>query len=280
MLERRVAAFDIETIPDPDLGRRLLGIDGDDAVVVREMARRRLEETTGKSDYPQLPWHRVVSVCVTELEPESGAISIRALGGEPFDERSHVEGFFSFVDSAPETETETEPVRLVSWNGGGFDLPVLRYRAMLLGVAAPAFYRHAEERGPNSYQDRYHGLHVDLMDVLSGHGASARVGLGTIGPVLGLPGKTFLERPVYDHILDGEGLRVTEYCKLDTVQTLLLFLSWSFHCGRVSRDDLRRYVANVRTAIGALPYPAWRDVEGMLEEWPSWDRGSAFGHEE
>jgi 3'-5' exonuclease len=268
MFDRRVAAFDIETIPDPDLGRRLLGIEGDDAAVVREMARRRLEETTGKSDYPHLPWHRVVSVCVTELDPVSDQVSIRALGGEPFDERSHVGGFFQLVEDAP----LSEPVRLVSWNGGGFDLPVLRYRAMMLGVTAPGFHRHAEERGPNSYQDRYHGLHVDLMDVLSGHGASARVGLGTIGPVLGLPGKTFLERPVYDHVIDGESARVTEYCMLDTVQTMLVYLSWSFHCGRITLDELRHWVAGVRAEIAKLTYPAWRDVEVMLASWPPWDR--------
>ena len=264
MLDRRIAAFDIETIPDPDLGRRLLGIEGDDAVVVREMVRRRLEESGGRTDYPQSPWHRIVCVCVSLLDPASGKVEIRSLGGEPFDERSHVEGFFRLFDDAPDT------IRIVSWNGGGFDLPVLRYRAMMLGVAAPAFYRDDEERRPNNYQNRYHDLHVDLMDVLSGYGASSRVGLGTIGPVLSLPGKTFLDRPVYDHILDGEGVRVTEYCKLDTVQTLLVFLTWAFHCGRLSREDLRRHVDSLRAEIDRLTYPAWRDVAAMLEGWPAW----------
>jgi predicted PolB exonuclease-like 3'-5' exonuclease len=264
MLDRRIVAFDIETIPDPDLGRRLLGIDGDDAAVVREMARRRLEESGGRTEYPQSPWHRVVSVCVSRLDPATGKVDIRALGGEPLDERSHVAGFFRLFDDAPDT------LRLVSWNGGGFDLPVLRYRAMMLGVAAPAFYRDDEERRLNDYLNRYHDLHIDLMDVLSGYGASSRVGLGTLGPVLGLPGKTFLDRSVYEHILDGEGARVTEYCKLDTVQTLLVFLSWAFHCGWLSREDLRRDVDGVRAAIAELTYPAWREVSATLEAWPPW----------
>jgi predicted PolB exonuclease-like 3'-5' exonuclease len=266
MFDRRIAAFDIETIPDPDLGRRLLGIEGDDAAVVREMARRRLEETTGKTDYPQLPWHRVVSVCVSTFDPDTRAIEIRSLGGEPSDERSHVEGFFRFVAAGT-----GEPMRLVSWNGGGFDLPVLRYRAMVLGVSAPELYRGDEEEGrKNSYQARYHGLHVDLMDVLSGHGASPRVGLGAMGQVLGLPGKTFLERPVYEHVLEGESTRVTEYCKLDTLQTLLVYLAWSHHTGHLSRDELLQCADAARVAVRALTYPAWRDVEAMLERWPAW----------
>ncbi len=65
MLDRPIVAFDIETIPDPDIGRRLLGVAGSDAEVVHEMVRLRLGETGGSSEYPQLPWHRIVSIeCV------------------------------------------------------------------------------------------------------------------------------------------------------------------------------------------------------------------------
>jgi predicted PolB exonuclease-like 3'-5' exonuclease len=117
MFDRPVAAFDIETIPDPDLGRRLLGLEGTDADVVHEMVRRRLAETDGTTEYPQLPWHRVVCVCVTTLDPASRNVEIRALGGELLDERSHVGGFFRFAERAP---------RLVSWNGG---VSICRYFA-------------------------------------------------------------------------------------------------------------------------------------------------------
>lgn len=97
MLDRPIVAFDIETIPDPDIGRRILGIAGSDAEVVHEMVRLRLEETSGSSEYPQLPWHRVVSICTTTLDPETGKVAIRALGGAAMNERSHIEGFFKLV---------------------------------------------------------------------------------------------------------------------------------------------------------------------------------------
>jgi predicted PolB exonuclease-like 3'-5' exonuclease len=264
MFDRRIVAFDIETIPDPDLGRRLLGLRGDDGDVVHELVRRRLAETEGGTEYPQHPWHRIVSVCVTVLDPESGAVEIRALGGDALDERSHVDGFFRFLEGGSRSP------RLVSWNGGGFDLPVLRYRAMMLGVAAPDFYRDDEDRRWNNYQNRYHDLHVDVMDVLSGYGASMRVGLGTLGKVLGLPGKAFLDRPIYEHILAGEGPRVTEYCKLDTVETLLVFLVWAHHAGRLPQADFCRHVDAVRGAVAELAYPAWREVDVALEGWPAW----------
>ena len=263
MFDRRVIAFDIETIPDPDLGRRVLGLRGGDAEVVRELVRLRLAETEGTTEYPKLPWHRVVSVCVTALDPERGTTEIRALGGDALDERSHVEGFFRFV-------AEAGSPRLVSWNGGGFDLPVLRYRAMMLGVVAPDFYRDDEERRWNNYQNRYHDLHVDVMDVLCGYGASSRVGLGPMAQMLGLPGKAFLDRPIYEHVLAGEGGRVHEYCKLDTVETLLVFLAWAHHTGRLALADLRRHVRTVRGALEGAAYAGWRDVARALDQWPAW----------
>jgi predicted PolB exonuclease-like 3'-5' exonuclease len=258
MLDRPVAAFDIETMPDPEIGRRLLRLSGTDADVVHEMVRRRLEETSGKSEYPQLPWHQIVSVCATLLDPATGRVQIRAFGQEEvLDERSHVEGFFRFL-----AEGAGAPL-LVSWNGGGFDIPVLRYRAMMLGLQAPLLYREDDDRRSSKH-------HVDLMDVLSGYGASPRVGLASICGLVGLPGKSFIDRPIYDHVLDGERRRVVEYCKMDTVETLLVFMVWAFHCGRMSREDLRRHVEGVRRALGELGYPPWRDVEQTLDGWPSW----------
>ncbi|MFI5309202.1 MAG: 3'-5' exonuclease, partial [Polyangiales bacterium] len=200
LLDQPIIAFDIETIPDPEVGRRILGLQGTDTEVVSEMVRKQLEETEGKTEYPQSPWHRVVAICACGLSPKSGRVKLGSLG-QPGDERSVLEAFFAMLK-------KENPPRLVSWNGSGFDLPVIRYRAMLHGVAAPNLYRTDGEFRFNNYQNRYHDMHLDLMDVLSGHGASSRVGLGNWGRTIGLPGKSFLERKVYEHVLDGELARV------------------------------------------------------------------------
>jgi predicted PolB exonuclease-like 3'-5' exonuclease len=51
----------------------------------------------------------------------------------------------------------------VSWNGGGFDLPVLHYRGLIHGVAAPRYwdmgegdYRDSRDFKWNNYISRYH----------------------------------------------------------------------------------------------------------------------------
>lgn len=248
MFDRPIVAFDIETVPDPDVGRRHHGLSGTDADVVREMVRLRLEETQGSTEYPSLPWHRVVCACATILDADG--CEIRALGGEAFDERGHVEGFFHLV-------SERAPL-LVSWNGRGFDLPVLRYRAMALGLAAPGFYHRKDE------------LHLDLMDELSSHGASRRAGLAAVSELLGLPSKRFLERPIYDHVLAGESARVVEYCKLDTVDTLLVYLAWAHHEGRLDPPHLLAAIDRLRTAVSRETDAGWRPIESALERWPAW----------
>ena len=276
MFDRPLVAFDIETIPDPEIGRRVLAIEGDDHAVVLEMVRRRQEESKGTQKYPQQPWHRIVCICVTVLDPRAGTIEMRALGSDPHDERSIIEGFFELfapltplTPVAPSASSRQSP-RLVSWNGGGFDLPVLRYRGMKHGIAAPGFYRTSGERQNASYGNRYHDLHVDVMDVLSGYGASARAGLGTTCNLLDLPGKSFLEGEVYEHYFAGEHARVVEYCKLDTLETLLVFLAWSVHNGSISHADLAARMTQIRALVAAQDYPAWADVGKRLAAWPSW----------
>lgn len=258
MLDKPLVAFDIETIPDPDIGRRIHGFTGSDADVVREMVHKRREETNGSTDYPQSPFHRIVCICATIAH--EGRLEIRRLPGDG--ERAMIESFYALV-------RELRP-RLVTWNGGGFDLPVLRYRAMHHGIAAPGFYDHEGDPRYGGYLGRYGTMHVDVMDTLSGHGASSHAGLANVSKLLELPGKAFLEKAVWEHWVDGESARIIEYCKLDTAMTTLIFLSWAHHAGHVSRENTLTLIQWVREAMAREPFEGWKPIRDALEGWPRW----------
>jgi hypothetical protein len=112
-------------------------------------------------------------------------------------------------------------------------------------------------------------MHVDLMDVLSGYGASMRVGLGMMSELLGFPGKSFIESEVYEHILRGQEDIVREYCKMDVLLTLLVFLSWLRSRGDVDTEDVRELVAGIRRRLGGETFDGWGDIVDGLEGWPA-----------
>ena len=60
-----VLAFDIETVPDIESGKRLYDLDGlTDKEVAEVMFSRRRQETDGASDFLRLHLHRVVAISV------------------------------------------------------------------------------------------------------------------------------------------------------------------------------------------------------------------------
>lgn len=261
MLDRPIAAFDIETIPDPAYGRRVLGLSGDDETVIRTMVAQRLEQTKGRTAYPRPPLHRVVAISVAWLDPTKNKLAIKALGDGAWDEPSQLRAFSRLLEHDPAP-------RLLSWNGNGFDMPIIRYRSMLHRLPMPGLYRTTGAWRWNNYANRYHDMHLDLMDVLSGYGASTRVGLGLLGDLLDFPNKAFLEHDVYEHLLRGEDELVRTYCKLDVVTTLLAFLRWCLHRGDLSPADEDRFVALIGHELARESHTGWREVVSALKAAP------------
>ena len=156
--------FDIETVPDVEFGRRLFGLEGlsDDEVGKAMQAKARQDSG---SDFLPHEQHRIVAISCAFRSREG--FRVWSLGDEGASERELVERFFDGIDKfTPE---------LVSWNGGGFDLPVLHYRALRFKVQAPRYWETGDEDNAfryNNYLGRFHWRHIDVMDVLSGYQAS------------------------------------------------------------------------------------------------------------
>jgi len=189
--------FDIETVPDVEFGRRLFGLEGlsDDEVGKAMQARARQESG---SDFLPHEQHRIVAISCAFRSRDG--FRVWSLGEESATERELVERFFDGIDKfTPD---------LVSWNGGGFDLPVLHYRALRFKVAAPRYWETGDEDNAfryNNYLGRFHWRHVDVMDVLSGYQARARASLSDTAVLLGFPGKLgFDGSQVWDAYRAGE----------------------------------------------------------------------------
>ena len=61
---------------------------------------------------------------------------------------------------------------------------MLRYLSLYHNVPAPALYHQDGDWRWDNYENRFHSMRVDPMDVLSGYGASRFVGLGDLSRLL------------------------------------------------------------------------------------------------
>jgi predicted PolB exonuclease-like 3'-5' exonuclease len=204
-----------------------------------------------------LPVHlQKVAVISCVLRNDDG-IKVFSLEGEEADViRRFYEGIEKFVP------------QLVSWNGGGFDLPVLNYRALMHGVPAPMFWETGDENRDfryNNYVSRYHARHLDLMDVLAMYQPRNNAPLDEVAQLAGLPGKIGVGgAKVWQAWLAGEAGKVRDYCEVDTVNTYLLFLRYQLMRGVFTKDAFEKETETLKKYLQAQSKAHWRE---FLQLW-------------
>jgi len=236
--------FDIETVPDVDRGRRLHGLEGlTDGQVAKAMFALRRQQSGG--EFLAHEQHRVVAIsCVLRSQD---SLKVWSLGDLNASEAELIQRFFDGIE-------KLSPC-LVSWNGGGFDLPVLHYRALLHAVQAPRYWETGDEDTAfryNNYLGRFHWRHMDVMDILSGYQNRARASLANTACLLGLPGKMgFDGSQVWDAYQAGNLLGIRRYCETDVLNTYLIYLRFELMRGRMTRERYAEEVERVKTLLRA-----------------------------
>jgi len=253
-----VLVFDIETIPDIASGRRLYELEGlSDVDVAKVMFHKRREET-GESEFLRHHLHRVVAISVVMRRADQ--FKVWSLGDEQSDEADLIRRFFDGIDKYAPT--------LVTWNGGGFDLPVLHYRALLHGISAPRYWDTGEldrDSKWNNYISRFHWRHTDLMDVLASYQPRANAPLDDIARMLGLPGKLGMDgSQVWDAYQAGKLVEIRDYCETDVVNTYLVYLRFELMRGNLDQSGYDQEVQRVREALNSETRPHWR---AFLDAW-------------
>jgi len=249
-----VLVFDLETIPDIDGLRRLRDADPDlnDAqVLAAELAERK---EAGKSEMLPLYLQRVLVVsCV--FRGVKGLTVQSFVDRSGSDEGQLIQTFFDKI--------EKHQPQLVSWNGGGFDLPVLHYRGLRHGVRADKYWDLGEDDREykwNNYISRYHTRHLDLMDLLAMYQPRASAPLDAMARLCGLPGKLGMDgAQVYPAYLDGKLEDIRRYCETDVVNTYLVYCRYQKMRGGFTDAEHDREVALVRDTLGQIDEPHWTE---------------------
>ena len=255
-----ILAFDIETVPDCAGIRRLYGLPEslpDNDVAAIAFQKRRTQ--TG-SDF--LPPHlqRVIEISCVLRDAEQ--IRVWSIGEPEEDERAAIQRFYDGI--------ERYTPQLVSWNGGGFDLPVLNYRGLAHGVSAARFWESGDEDRDfryNNYVNRYHTRHLDLMDVLAMYQPRNNAPLDDLARIAGFPGKIGMEgSAVWEQFCKGEVQRIRNYCEADCANTYLLYLRFQLLRGAFSAEHYRRECGLLRALLEKQDEPHWREFLAGWQE--------------
>lgn len=268
-MDSNILVFDIETIPDTDGGRRLYDLPDSlsDEDVARAMAAKRRQKS-GSTDFLQLPLHKVVAISVVRRHRSLKGDLFKVVSlGEPDAastdfERVLIQQFFKGID----TYTPT----LVSWNGGGFDLPVLNYRALQHGITAAKYWSRGNEDRDfrfDNYLSRYHWRHTDLMDVLAGFSPRAVAPLDMVAVLSGFPGKLGMDgSEVWETYLAGGLQKIRDYCDTDVINTYLVYLRFRLMAGELHADEYNAECEMVRAYLDSSEQP---HLQQFSQQWTS-----------
>jgi predicted PolB exonuclease-like 3'-5' exonuclease len=179
---------------------------------------------------------------VANRQPEGWRLE--ALGAPHMGERSEADLVKAFAERIGQLRPQ-----MVTWNGHSFDLPVLRYRAMVNRVSA-------EGLQVRQYFHRFTEDALDLCDVLGSYVPGVKVKLDEVTKILGLPGKPegIDGSRVEGMVSAGQIEEVARYCESDVLNTYRVWLIYELFRGAItdrqlewSEAQIREFVANRKT---------------------------------
>jgi 3'-5' exonuclease len=219
-VERNVIVWDIETVPDLAgfAAAKGLNAKNDD----------ELREELGDK-FPKHIYHSIVCIGALIAHWDADRWCVDAVGAPHRGERSEKDLIAGFVARVAELAPQ-----LITFNGNSFDLPVLRYRAMVNGITAPGL-------SSRPYFNRYTEDAIDLCDVLSGFNSQGRATLHELRCVMGLPGKPgdMDGSEVARYHREGRIKEIADYCETDIVNTYRLWLRYELFRGKLTEQEYR-----------------------------------------
>ncbi len=217
-MNNSIIVWDLETVPD----LRGYAAANDMSASTDDEVREAIGD-----QFPKHIYHSIVCFGALVAHCDNGAWVVDALGAPHVGDRTEKQLITAFVDKIAELSP-----KLVTFNGNSFDLPVLRYRAMINKVSAPGL-------SARSYFNRYTEDALDLCDALSSFSSQGKATLHEISKVLGLPGKpeSIDGGEVYSYFQDGKIQEIADYCETDIVNTYRVWLRYELFRGRLSPND-------------------------------------------
>ncbi len=236
-----ICIFDCETVPDVELVKKEFKLEGSDKEVVKKAFE--IQEKKSGSTFLPIAFHKVVTISAVVSDDEFNFLKVGSFPKSLTDtnERDILSNFLTFIDN--------QKPKLVSFNGRGFDLPMLFLRAMKYNLSCKSFFHSDKWEG---YRARYsESMNLDLLDSISHFGAVRGLKLDTICTMAGIPGKFDVAGDqVFELFFDGELNKIIEYCESDVLNTYLVMLKYEILKGNL---EINKYKNILKDFLNKLP---------------------------
>ena len=224
-MKNKIFIFDIETIIDIESYQRYLG--------PKVMTDKELIDYCSNNFVKPL-FHIPINISYLNGQinidkhgrEEYSIIEIKSASTTINNEKILINRFFSYLKSMTH--------RLVTFNGRGFDLPVLKYRAMKYNISAQ--WLHDKTDKWNNYMHRYsEEWHCDLLEVLTDYNASSKIKMSEIASIYNIPCKVGIDGSQVGSLYQENRMsEIQNYCEQDVVCAYLLYLKYVNHTGRIT----------------------------------------------
>lgn len=262
----RYLVFDIESVADAALVAKLRY--PKETLEPAVAVRRYRDELLQKYDSDFIPYSFQIPVCVAIAKVAS---DFRLMDLVLLDEpqyRPHViaEKFWRGW------EAYKRPT-LVSFNGRGFDVPLLELAAFRYGISIPGWFNF-DGRSYEQPRSRYNPqAHLDLCELLTNYGSTRfQGGLNLAANLLGKPGKMDVQGCMVQDMYEAGRLdEINDYCRCDVLDTYFVFLRSQVLLGRLPLDEEQAIIAETKAWIAerADRTPAYRCYLDHWGDWPN-----------
>ena len=255
--------FDIESIPDSKLIKMVKYPDQDinELDAVRKFQEEILTNSGGATFFIPVTFQYPISICIATVAEDFNLIDIELLDEPEFRTKEMVRLFWEYF------EKSYKDLSLVTFNGRGFDMPLLELMAYRYGITAQ---KHLRDKFGSRY--RFGTKHIDLQDWLSNFNAiRMNGGLNLLAKLIGRPGKMSAKGDdVYDMFLEGQLTEINNYCIHDVLDTYFIFLRTRVMLGELSITREQEIVEKAKHFL--LKDKERESVFGKyLENWDKWE---------
>ena len=225
-MTNKVIIWDLETVPDLRGFAAANDLAGKTEAEIREVLGNK---------FPKHIYHSILCIGALVAYRKDDHWIVDAFGAPHIGERTEKQLITAFCDKIAELTPQ-----LVTFNGNSFDLPVLRYRAMINEVSAPGLFARP-------YFNRYTEDALDLCDVLSSFAPHTKASLNELSKIMGMPGKpdNIDGSEVEQYFLDGKIKEIADYCETDVVNTYRVWLRYELFRGKLDENGFRASETNL-----------------------------------